>query len=95
MDSILHGIDEVACCIDDIIITSKTDQKRLEDLEEVLQCLLQHGVLVKGGKCKFLLSSVNFPGHRVDAGRIHITKDKKLAIINAPAPKNVQELCSF
>ena len=34
-------------------------------------------------------------GHQVDADGIHITDDKLQAIVQAPAPKNVQELRSF
>ena len=46
MDSILQGIEGVACYIDDII-TGKTTDEHLEHLEEVLQHLLKHGVCTK------------------------------------------------
>jgi len=51
MDSILQGVEGVACYIDDIIITGKTDEEHLEHLEEVLRRLLRHGVHVKQAKC--------------------------------------------
>ena len=95
MDSILQGIDGVACYIDDIIITGKTDEEHLEHLEEVLRRLLRHGVHVKWAKCRFLQPSVDFLGHRVDAEGIHTTEDKLRAIVQAPAPKNINELRSF
>ena len=95
MDSILQGIRGVACYIDDIIVTGKSDEEHLEHLEEVLLRLLRHGVHAKWAKCRFLQSSVNFLGHRVDAEGIHATADKLQAIVQAPAPKNVQELRSF
>jgi len=95
MDSILQGVEGVACYIDDIIITGKTDEEHLEHLEEVLQRLLRHGVHVKWAKCRFLQPSVDFLGHRVDAEGIHTTEDKLQAIVQAPAPKNIQELRSF
>ena len=47
MDSILQGIEGVACYIDDIIITGKTTHEHLEHLEEVLQRLLKYGVRTK------------------------------------------------
>ncbi len=44
MDSILQGINGVACYIDDIVITGKDDEEHLARLEEVLRHLLRHGV---------------------------------------------------
>lgn len=95
MDTILQGIDGVACYIDDIIITGRTTEEHLERLEEVLRRLLRHGIHVKKSKCHFLQPSVIFLGYHVDAEGIHPTQEKLKAIVEAPAPKNVQELCSF
>ena len=95
MDTILQGIGGVACYIDDIIITGKTTEEHLEHLEEVLRRLLRHGVHVKKPKCRFLQSSVIFLGHRIDANGIHPTGEKLKAIVEAPVPKNIQELRSF
>ena len=95
MDTILQGVNGVACYIDDIIVTGKTPAEHLEHLEEVLKRLLQHGVHVKRQKCRFLQSSVSFLGHRIDAEGIHPLDDKLQAIVQAPTPTNVQELRSF
>lgn len=95
MDAILQGLDGVACYIDDILVTGKTDEEHLARLEEVLKRLHKHGVHVKRAKCQFLKSHVIFLGHRIDAQGIHPTEDKLKAIVEAPAPKNVQELRSF
>jgi len=89
MDSILQGVEGVACYIDDIIITGRTQEEHLEHLEEVLRRLLKHGVHVKKAKCRFLQPSVNFLGHRIDAEGIHTTEDKLQAIVQAPAPRNI------
>ena len=94
-DTILQGIDGVACYIDDIIITGKKDDEHLEHLEEVLKCLLHHSLHVKLAKCRFLQPRVIFLGHRIDADRIHPTEKKLKAIVQAPASENVQELRSF
>ena len=50
---------------------------------------------MKRSKCRVLQSSVEFLGHRVDAEGIHPLESKLKAIVQAPAPKNVQELRSF
>ena len=95
MDTILQGIEGVACYIDDIIITGKTDKDHLARLEEVLKRLLRHGLHVRRSKCRFLQPRVIFLGHRIDAEGIHPTDEKLKAIMQAPAPENVQELRSF
>ena len=95
MDTILQGIDGVACYIDDIIITGKTDEEHLARLEKVLKRLLRHGLHVRRSKCRFLQPCVIFLGHRIDAEGIHPTDKKLKAIMQAPAPENVQELRSF
>ena len=95
MDTILQGVEGVACYIDDIIITGKTLAEHMERLEEVLKRLLRHGIHVKLSKCRFLQPSVVFIGHRIDADGIHPLKEKLKAILQAPAPTNVQELRSF
>ena len=95
MDTILQGIDGVACYIDDIIITGKTDEEHLAHLEEVLKRLERHGLHVKLPKCRFLQSSVIFLGHLINADGIHPTDEKLKAIVQAPSPENVQELRSF
>ena len=67
----------------------------MERLEEVLRRFLKHGIHVKWVKCRFLRPKVDLLGHRVDAKGIHTTKDKLQAIVQAPTPKNIQELRSF
>ena len=61
----------------------------------VLKRPLSHGVRVNGSKCRLLQSNVSFLGHRIDAEGIHPLEEKLAAIIQAPAPQNVQELRSF
>ena len=70
MDTILQGVEGVACYIDDIIITGKTLEEHMERLKEVLKRLLHHGINVKLPKCLFLQPSVSLR-HRIDADRIH------------------------
>ena len=95
MDAILQGVDRAACYIDDIILTGTSDEDHLKRLEEVLQHLQRHDIRARLAKCKFMQPSVTFLGHRVDAEGIHTTEDKLKAIVEAPAPKKIQELRSF
>ena len=95
MDTVLQGIPNVICYIDDILVTGADDAAHLRNLAEVLQRLEQHGIRMKKAKCSFMKAEVEYLGHRVDAEGLHTTPDKLEAIRNAPAPKNVQELRSF
>ena len=51
MDAILQGLPHVICYLDDILVTGTTDQEHLENLEEVLSRLEQHGIHLKQDKC--------------------------------------------
>lgn len=91
----LQGLDGVSCYNDNILVTTKTDDKHVAHLEEVLRHLHKHGVRVKRAKCQFLKLSFIFLGYHIDALGIHYTADNLKAIVEAPAPKNVQVLRSF
>ena len=71
MDSILQGILHVLCYMDDILITGANDHNHLQNLSEVLSWLEQQGIKLKKEKCKFMATSVEYLGHKVDATGIH------------------------
>ena len=83
------------CYIDDILISTSDESSHLDVLGEVLTRLEKHGFHLKREKCQFLMSSVEYLGHQVDADGIHTMPDKIEAMVKAPTPKNVKELCSF
>ena len=95
MDSILQGMPQVLCYIDDILITGKTDVDHLQNLSQVLTRLEQQGIRLKKEKCKFMAASVEYLGHKVDANGIHTSDHKVEAIQQAPIPKNTKQLKSF
>ena len=95
MDSILQGMEGVACFLDDILVTGSSEEEHLKNLESVLQSLMKHGVRLKREKCFFNRTSVEYLGFKVDAEGLHATEEKLKAITEAPRPCNVTELCSF
>ena len=95
MDTVLQGIDGVACYIDDILVSSPDEESHRRSLQEVFTRLENHGFRLKRSKCEFLLTSIEYLGHRVDEHGIHPLSSKVEAIVNAPAPENVQQLRSF
>ena len=64
------AIWKVSCRVfprqDDIMITGETKAEHLQTLE-VLKCLVKAGLRVKKNKCKFMVSSVSYLGHIIDA----------------------------
>ena len=84
MDSILQGIPQVFCYIDDILITGADDREHLSNLAKVLERLEAHGIKSKKAKCKFLAETVEYLGHKVDAKGIHTSNRKVEAIQKAP-----------
>lgn len=67
----------------------------MKRLEEVLRRLQAQGFRAKRKKCRFLQTSVEYLGHRVDAEGISPLSDKLEAIEKAPLPQNVHQLRSF
>ena len=95
MDTILQGIPNVICYIDHILITGKDDATHLKSLEEVLSRLEDQGVRIKQEKCNFLQESVEYLGHLISSEGIRAIPSKVKAVVEAPPPKNVNQLRSF
>ena len=85
--------------IDAVIVTGFVpflyNEEHLMNLSEVLQRLQNHGERLKLEKCCFMEDSVEYLGHRVDSKGLHTTDSKLKAIVDAPSPRNAQELRAF
>ncbi|XP_064479680.1 uncharacterized protein K02A2.6-like [Ornithodoros turicata] len=66
MDELLKGLPEVVCYLDDVLITGATYAECSVRVEAVLQRLMEHGVKVREGKCKFFMKSAKYLGHIID-----------------------------
>ena len=92
MDTILQGLPNVFCYIDDILVTGPDDDTHLRNLTAVLERLQRHGVRMKKAKCRFMAEAVIYLGHKIHSEGLHTTTDKVDAVVNAPEP---QQLRSF
>ena len=95
MDGVLSGLQGVASYIDDIIVTGKTKQEHLQNLDSVLTRLEQAGFHLNRAKSAFMLPSIQYLGHVISAEGIQPSKEKVRALLEAPTPTNVQQLRSF
>ena len=95
MERMLQGIPGVVVYIDDILITGDSDQEHLTTLGVVLARLEEEGLRLKKQKCRFMVRSVDYLGYHIDKQGLSPIPDKVTAIMEAPAPSNVQELRAF
>ena len=91
----MQGIPFVAVFLDNILITGRTEEEHLKNIDETLKRLSDSGLRLKESKCSFMKPSLECLGHRVDAEGFHPVEAKVKAVKDAPAPKNVSELKSF
>ena len=92
---IMQNVPGKQVILDDIIITGKSDEEHLQNLEMVLQRLQENGLRANSKKCEFFRDRVNFCGHVIDKDGLHKSQDKIDAILNAPRIENVSQLRSF
>ena len=95
IDQVLQGVPDTKCILDDMIITCKTDEEHLENLEKLLKRLQDAGLEANKERCEFFGDRVQFCGHEVDSEGLHKTQEKIEAAVNAPRPENVSQLRSF
>ncbi len=95
METVLQGIPGVSVYIDDILVSGKTDDEHLQNLQEVLKRLEKVGARLKRSKCFFMLPAVEYLGHRISEQGLQPTMKKVQAIQLAPAPSDISQLKSF
>ncbi|XP_053894461.1 uncharacterized protein K02A2.6-like [Malaclemys terrapin pileata] len=91
MDQILCGLPGVLC----ILVIGTNEEDHLKNLEATLQGLEEYCLQVLKDKCEFFQSSVEYLGHIIDATGLRKAPEKVKAIVEAPPPQNVSQLCSF
>ena len=95
MEGLLRDIPSTIAYIDDILITGKTEEEHLTNLDKVLTRLREEGLTLKKGKCQFFLEKVEYLGHTISPEGLQPTETKVRAIKEAPAPQNMSPLRSF
>ena len=81
--------------IDDILVTGKTPEEHLHNLNEVLQCLESAGLHIKKEKCSFCLPEVDYLGHTISAEGLTPSRSKTRVITAVTKPTNVTQFKAF
>ena len=91
----LVDIPGVGCYLDDIVVTGRSEQEHLNNLQKTMDKLNVSGLHLKLEKCQFFQDSVTYLGHILDREGIRPHPDKIKAITAMPEPQNQSELRSF
>ena len=92
IEGVLQGIPNVCVYLDDILVTGRTEQDHLRNLDTVLSRLKEAGMRLKRQKCRFMLPAVEYLGHHISAAGLQPTTEKVRAIVEAPVPQDVSQL---
>lgn len=95
MESLLADIPMCKPYLDDIIISGKTDEEHMRNLEAVLSRLESNGLRLKKEKCALMKDSVDYLGHRLDKNGLSPLQDKLDAIRQAERPVNQSQLQAY
>ena len=95
MEKILHGMKGVTCFLDDVLVAGRTHAETAERLKATLKRMQEWQIRLNKKKCQFMLKSVQYLGVEVGAEGVKPVAEKVNVILEAPQPKNQQELRSF
>ena len=95
IDEVIHGLDNVSCYIDDIIVATKTKEEHIETLKKLFERLSHYGIRLNSKKCLWMQTSVQFLGHMVAEDSLKPIDEKTEVIHRFPIPETVRELRSF
>ncbi|XP_062109432.1 uncharacterized protein LOC133820560 [Humulus lupulus] len=79
----------------DILIYSNSVQEHVDHLRVVLSLLQEHQFFVKGSKCKFFQTTIDYLGHLVSAQGVCADPAKISAMVDWPIPKTIKQLRGF
>ena len=95
MDNILQSLPGVCAYLDDILVTGKTADEHIKNLNAVLTRLREAGMRLKKAKCQFSLRKIEYLGHVISSKGFEPATSKMAAIVDAPNPHDVSQLKSL
>jgi len=97
MNMILAGVKWKICVVylDDVIVFSCSSEEHLQHLDEVLIRLGKAGVTLKAAKCPFFQKEVEYLGHVIKPGRVHVLEKNLRALRGLRYPETHTQMKSF
>ncbi|KAK8773737.1 hypothetical protein V5799_011731 [Amblyomma americanum] len=82
-------------CLDDIVVCSKTFEKHLRHLRDVLERLMSAGITMNPKKAQIAATRITLLGFTIDRSRILPCDDKLEALLKFPLPTDLAGLGRF
>jgi len=97
LDIIVSGLKWQLCLVylDDVIIFSATPEQHVKDVDAVLTRLREAGVTLNLEKCTWFSDEVEYLGHIVRPGQLHVHNKNVDALKHATFPTTKTQLKSF
>ena len=94
MDKVLRGLTfkSCVCCLDDVLIFSKTYEQHLADLDQICYRFRQASLKLNPKRCSFAKSSCIYLGHHISKDGIKPPPNRVDALMNYPPPRNIKQL---
>ena len=94
---ILAGVKWQICLVylDDVIGFSRSPEEHLQHLDEVLTRLGKAGVTLKAANCHFFQEEVEYLGHFIGPGRVHVLEKNLRALRGLRYPETQTQMKSF
>mgnify|MGYP002260026392 CR=1 FL=1 len=89
MNECLDGLRDNICIpyLDDILVYRKTFDEHIQDVQQVLRQLQEHGIKLKPTKCKFFLQQVRYLGQVVSSDGYSLDPEDTAAAHNLAKQK--------
>ena len=71
--------------LDDILVSGTNEEEHLKT-DQMFDRLEKAGLRVRKDKCQFMVDSVTYLGHQINADGLHPEADKFPAVKDAPSP---------
>ena len=95
MNKVLDNCPFAMTYLDDIIISSDTEEEYLAHIKEIFKRLEAEDLKMKRSNCDFFKKHIYYLGHLFSADGIRPLKDKLDTIHDMPAPRNSKEVKQF
>jgi hypothetical protein len=81
--------------LDDILIFTETLEEHIKTVQEILQILMDAGILLKPSKCEFHVTETEFLGYIVSTTGLKMSPNKVKEVLEWKQPTTVKEMQSF